>query len=108
MAKVHKAWKFYRDHLIQEAADYGWPVIRHMMLVFPSNPKVFKEDLRYQFMLGTEILVAPVHVKRAESTRVFFPGNVTWMNVWDETHIKGNRQAYSESVTLPLDVSIYR
>ena len=89
MARVHKAWKFYRNDLIKEASNNGWPVIRHLMLVFPNNPRVFTEDLRYQYMLGTEILVAPVHEEWGESTWVFFPANVTWINAWTKAMHKG-------------------
>ena len=47
MVKVFKAWGFYRDQLMVEVEEYGWPVVRHLMLVYPDNPKVYKEDLRY-------------------------------------------------------------
>lgn len=83
MARMHRAWKFYRDVLLQEAADHGWPIIRHLMLVFPENPSVYTENLEYQFMLGTEIMVAPVHQENVETTWVFFPGNITWVDVWN-------------------------
>ncbi len=89
MARVHKAWKFYRNDLIREAVDSGRPIIRHMMLVFPENPKVFTEDLSYQYMLGTEILVAPVHEEWAESIWVFLPSNVTWIHIWTNAIYKG-------------------
>ena len=90
MARVHKAWKFYRDVLITEASKHGWPILRHLMLVFPGNPSVYTENLEYQYMLGTQILVAPVHEEWEEFVRVFLPSNVTWVSVWDkDTHYEG-------------------
>lgn len=89
MAKVYRAWKFYRNTLIAETVQYGWPVVRHMMLVFPGNSKVHFEDLRYQFMLGTELLVAPVYKKGAESVNVFLPAGITWIHTWTNISYSG-------------------
>ena len=89
MARVHRAWQFYRQTLIGEAADHGWPVMRHMMLVFPDNPSVFTEDLRYQFMIGSELMIAPVHEEWVESVGVFLPRNITWVNVWTNVTYEG-------------------
>ena len=72
-----------------EAADHGWPVIRHMLLVFPNNPSVYTEDLRYQFMIGTEILVTPIHEEWSESVKVFLPDGITWLHAWTNTSYQG-------------------
>ena len=89
MAVVFESWGFYRQQLMEEAAEKGWPVARHMMLVFPHNPKVFElsEELKYQFMLGTELLVAPVlqpfnPTGLVPFARVFLPVNTEWVHVW--------------------------
>ena len=96
MAVVFQSWSFYRQQLMDEAFEKGWPVARHMMLVFPSNPKVFEmsEELKYQFMLGTELLVAPV-LQAFDSTtlvpfvRVFLPAGTEWVHVWTSTVYHG-------------------
>ena len=82
MTVVFQSWGFYRDTLMGEASKLGWPVARHMMLVFPDNPQVYTEDLRFQFMLGTELLVAPVYAKGAATVQVFLPLNTTWVHTW--------------------------
>ena len=87
MSIVFQSWDFYRRELMVEASQLGWPVVRHMMLVFPNHSKVFSEDLRYQFMLGRELLVAPVHEKGGGSVRVFLPAGTRWKHVWtDKTY----------------------
>ena len=58
MAKLYKALGFYRKALVDEAARTGHPVVRHPFLEFPEDPNTF--DLRYQFLLGSELMVAPV------------------------------------------------
>ncbi len=81
---------------MEEAYEKGWPVARHMMLVFPSNPKVFEmsEELKYQFMLGTELLVAPVlqafyPTGLVPFVRVFLPAGTEWVHVWTSTVYHG-------------------
>ena len=61
MSKVYKALAFYRRNLFQEAWPKGWPVVRHLMLHYPEDPKAHQVD--DQFLLGSEILVAPIKNK---------------------------------------------
>ena len=77
---------------MEEAELYGWPVVRHMILVYPNNSGVYSEDLRHQFMLGGELLVAPVHERfedDLEERRVFLPRDVTWVHLWSGASYKG-------------------
>ena len=46
MVKVFKAWAFYRESLMRDAQQNGWPVVRHLLLEFPNNTAVTREDLR--------------------------------------------------------------
>lgn len=48
----------YRKVLIQEAAEKGWPLIRHMAAHFAYDKSVWL--LTQQYMFGADILVAPV------------------------------------------------
>ena len=92
MIRVFKAWGFYRTALIKEANEKGWPVVRHMMLMFPNNTKMYTEDLRYQYMLGSELLVAPVYSKSQHSQQlvnVFLPTGSVWIHVWSNKTYTG-------------------
>ena len=84
MSVVFQAWDFYRRELMEEAEEFGWPVVRHMMLVFPNNSMTYTEDLRYQFMVGTELLVAPIHneIDLFDEVRVFLPNETNWTHLW--------------------------
>ena len=84
---------------MSEAEHYGWPVVRHMMLTYPNNTMMYTEDLQYQFMLGTELLVAPVHehFEFLEERRVFLPENVTWVHVWTGTTYTGMVKCHSST-----------
>jgi alpha-glucosidase len=46
-------------------------MVRHLMLAFPDDPNV--ADLQYEFMLGSDLLVAPVLKKGAKTVRAYLP-----------------------------------
>lgn len=89
MSRVYNSWKFYRNALLKEAAEYGWPIARHMILVFPGNDAVHFENLKYQYMIGSELLVAPVVTKGETKVSVFLPRNINWIHVWSNTTYPG-------------------
>ena len=88
-AKVYKALSSYRKQLMQEAYEKGYPLVRHMMLHYPNDPNVY--DLTYQWMLGSEFIVAPVTNKYDSYVRLYLPAG-HWVNAWTN-EIKGNDQA---------------
>jgi len=90
MTVVFQSWNFYRRVLMDEAYKMGWPLARHMLLVFPNNSVAYtNEHIRFQFMLGTELLVAPVFKEGTTSVKVFLPANTTWVHVWTNKVYKG-------------------
>ncbi len=58
MTKVYKALHFYRKTLFAEAWEKGWPVVRHLLFHYPDEEKAWQ--VHDQFLLGSEILVAPI------------------------------------------------
>lgn len=87
MAVVFQSWGFYREQLMEEAAQHGWPVVRHMMLVYPNNSRVYREELNRQFMVGDSLLVAPVVTRGHEEVEVFLPLNTSWALLWGESTV---------------------
>ena len=79
-AKSTKASPLYRKRLVVEAAHRGFPVVRHLFLHYPDDPNTF--DLRYQFLLGADLLVAPVLDQGADSVEVYFPEGSEWVDLW--------------------------
>lgn len=78
-ARIFVAWKFYRLALIREASAKGYPVMRHMYLNYPHDPNVI--ELHFQYMLGTELLVAPVCDPQTTKVQVYLPEG-TWVHLW--------------------------
>lgn len=54
-----------------EAAQTGWPIMRPMLMEFPDDPRFVHEDTQY--MLGPDLLVAPVLTENATGRRIKFP-----------------------------------
>jgi len=80
MAKVYAAWKPLRVQLVKEAAQSGIPVARHLFIHYPDDPNVYK--LTYEeYMLGSDLLVAPVLDPGRDSVRVYLPAG-TWVHLW--------------------------
>ncbi|GBG61444.1 hypothetical protein CBR_g21789 [Chara braunii] len=83
-ACVFKAWDFYRIQLVKEAAATGLPVIRHPFLHYPKDKRVF--SLSYsQFMVGRDMIVAPVLDRGANMASVYLPYQgepEEWEHVW--------------------------
>ncbi|WP_274364996.1 glycoside hydrolase family 31 protein [Paenibacillus thermotolerans] len=60
--------------LARQAAETGEPIMRHLAYMFPDGGY---EEISDQFMLGGDILVAPVLKKGATVRRIVFPPG-TW------------------------------
>ncbi|WP_258168579.1 glycoside hydrolase family 31 protein [Paenibacillus sp. AR247] len=70
--------------LARHAAETGEPIMRHMAYVFPKGDF---EQITDQFMLGDDILVAPVLQKGATTRTIAFPSG-TWYGD-DGSHVTG-------------------
>jgi alpha-glucosidase len=58
-------------------------VARHLFLHYPDDPNTYA--LRYQFLLGPDLLVAPVLNKDADTVDVYFPAGTAWVDLWTGT-----------------------
>ena len=78
-AAMYKALAPYRRTLMAEAQSKGIPVVRPLFLHYPEDPLVY--ELKYQFMLGADFIVAPVVDKGAQQVRCYLPAG-RWRHVW--------------------------
>ncbi|PHU22386.1 hypothetical protein BC332_07493 [Capsicum chinense] len=83
LAKVYKAWKFYRIQLVKEASQKGLPICRHLFLHYPEDEHVHSFTYE-QFLVGTEILVVPVLDKGKGTVKAYFPRgeSSSWKHIW--------------------------
>ncbi len=70
---LHKQMEDTILQLVKHSAKTGEPIIRHMEYVFPQKGY---EKISDQFMLGDDILVAPVLKKGATGREIVFPEGI--------------------------------
>ena len=71
--------------------------MRHLFLAYPHDPRVY--GLNDEYLLGPDLLVAPVITPGATSKRVYLPAG-TWIDYWSEAVYHGGRTV---TVAAPLD-----
>jgi len=73
--------------LAAEAGRTGAPMVRHLFLANPSDAASLRTNDEY--MLGDQLLVAPVLAGGARSRNVYFPPGAAWFNVWTGARFEG-------------------
>ena len=93
----------YMYTLAREAEQTGAPLVRGLMWDYASDPAAFTEAHKYQFLLGRDMLVAPVYRSQAVSQGwrkgIHLPQG-TWFEYWD------GRQATAGAAGRDLDLQV--
>jgi len=88
----------YMEKCMDEAHKTGLPVMRAMFLEFPDEKQSWiAED---QYMLGGDLLVAPVMEQGATNRGVWLPENDIWVDVWSGEEYTGDQTIECDA---PLD-----
>ncbi|MEI8256126.1 MAG: TIM-barrel domain-containing protein, partial [Deltaproteobacteria bacterium] len=98
-ARVHAALAPRFLELGQEHHDTGMPLLRALPLVFPDDPATYA--LTDEFMVGDDLLVAPVVTQGAVTRSVYLPIG-RWFDVWDAS------RTYDGPVTVNVNAPIGR
>ena len=97
-ALLHVSLLPYFRALSSEAARTGLPLVRAMVLEFPDCSGVFEHWVQFQFMLGSDLLVAPLYFQGNQRTVLFPDGQ--WTNWFDSSVVQGPCTA---RVSAPLE-----
>lgn len=81
--------KPYLRVLNQAAHEHGRPPMRPLYFDFPGDAEA--ANLADQFMLGPDLLVAPVTEQGALSREVYLPAGVTWIDAWTGAETAGGK-----------------
>ncbi|MFZ5627608.1 MAG: alpha-glucosidase [Spirochaetota bacterium] len=76
LGRQHLALKPYFAQLMAEAAKSGMPLVRPVFLHYPAEHEAYV--LRHQFLLGRDLLVAPVVEPGATTGCIYLPAD-TWI-----------------------------
>ncbi|MFD3270831.1 TIM-barrel domain-containing protein [Paenibacillus dendritiformis] len=87
----------YLYTLFHEAAQTGIPVMRPLLLEYPEDQQL--SNLCDQFLLGRDLLVAPIYRPDTEHRTVYLPEG-EWFDYWTGTPYTGGQHL---TVHAPLD-----
>ncbi len=97
---VHLALKDQMETLAQEAARTGMPIVRHLMLEFPDDRETYA--IADQYLLGPDLLVAPVVTEGATTRDVYLPAGAQWFHVFTgEMHEGGQTVSVDAPIGTP-------
>jgi alpha-glucosidase len=83
-SRIHAHLTPYLQHAIEEYTSSGVPVIRHCYLHYESDPIFHAQKprlLQYQYLLGRDLLVAPVYLKGKHNRKLYLPKD-EWIHLW--------------------------
>lgn len=93
----------YMYTLAHEAEQTGAPLVRGLMWDYPDDPAALEETHKYQFLLGRDLLVAPVYRSQAVSQGwrkgIHLPQG-RWIDYWD------GRQLVAGSAGRDIDLQV--
>lgn len=89
--------------VFRESSVSGLPVIRPLVLEYPDDPNV--ANLCDQFLLGSQLLAAPIYRPGTDHRSVYLPDGV-WYDYWNGDRYEGGRHvlAYAPLDKMPLYV----
>jgi alpha-glucosidase len=96
-AKIHVALKPYIKEAVKDNAEKGLAVIRPLFFHYDEK-RAFEEA--HEFLLGRDILVAPVLRPKADSREVYLP-NDEWVHLWSGKEYKGGTVTVSAPIGEP-------
>lgn len=87
-ARLHQALMPYLHELAEQASRTGLPLIRPLWLAEPADPVAWTVEDSY--LLGQDLLVAPVVTEGARSRPVYLPAG-QWRDYWTGEVLSGAR-----------------
>ena len=84
----------YLYQAFRDASELGTPVMRSLVLDYPSDERVYSKGFENQFLFGNSIMVAPLESYK-DVTKVFLPkGN--WYELFSGDFNEGDREFFHE------------
>jgi sulfoquinovosidase len=84
--RIHQALAPYLMEVAEEGVTEGLPMVRHTVLVDPDWPEAF--EAHNQWMIGDDLLIAPVVTEGAQDVEVRFPAG-KWEHVFSGKTYEG-------------------
>ena len=94
MTKIHKALKPYLKDMVQYNADKGVGAVRPLFFYYDEK-RAYEEC--YEYLLGRDILVAPVIRAGANSREVYLPED-EWIHIWSKKEYSGGNHTVAAPI----------
>jgi len=103
--RVHEELYPYLSDLAEEAAESGMPVVRPLFFEYPEDEECY--TINDQYLLGSEMLVAPVLEHGARAREIYLPEGL-WRDYWSGEIYEGGRRIICEAPIerIPVFVSL--
>ena len=95
---IRENLKEYIKNCMAEAHEKGTPVMRTLFYEFPEDEKSW--EIEDQYLLGSDILVAPILYAGQTQREVYLPMGANWKNAWTSKIIDGG---VTVTVNAPID-----
>ena len=70
----------YKMDLMKQASRDGTPFTRPLLLHYPNDATARRQNS--EFLLGENVLMAPIFKEGATSREVYLPGPAQWTHLW--------------------------
>ena len=95
---IREKMKPYLRTVMKESSKKGYPMIRPMFFEFENDDKCY--EFEEQYMLGSDLLVAPIVEEKAKEKLVYLPKGHVWIDVWTKKQYNGGQVV---KATIDLD-----
>jgi alpha-glucosidase len=89
--QIHRALLPLFAQLADEAVQTGLPIQRPLFLHFPEDESC--QAIQTAFLLGTDLLVAPVLAAETTEQEIYLPKGCTWTHIWTNAEYEGGQTA---------------
>jgi len=86
MVKIFTKLAPYIKEAVKENSKKGIPVMRPLFIHYENDKKTY--DIKYEYLLGRDLLVAPVYESGKDRWKVYLPKD-NWVHLWNGTKFNG-------------------
>lgn len=94
---IREMMKDYLADVMAQTTKYGYPIMRTLFYEFPEDSKAW--DVENTYLLGSDILVAPVMNYKDRQRSVYLPNSEEWVNLYTGEEYTGG-QTYNVEASL--------
>ncbi len=98
-SSIHTMLLPYMKECVRINAEKGIPVMRPLFFAEPENDELYDRDL-FTYMLGEDVIVAPVVEESADTRRVLLPKG-EWIHLWSGEEYTGGEHIISAPMGKP-------